>query len=179
MPCQRLPLPLPVQEEDEDGMRRRQPKFGEPGFRFHAAIPQVGPGRGRVEGGEAPTCMLHDTAQLPAPPGLPATLLICPQRLAHPPDMQLSPTLPYPAHPPIPYCYHYRSLQAAQLDYVKAPTGQYAMPEKKKVGSGKDKGGAAGEHKLTKKLKGMAAKGGRPGRAAVVSVEGRNVTIQH
>ena len=75
--------------------------------------------------------------------------------------------------------YRYPRLQAAQLDYVKAPTGQYAMPEKKKVGSGKDKGGAAGEHKLTKKLKGMAAKGGRPGRAAVVSVEGRNVTIQH
>ena len=30
-----------LQEEDQEGMRRRQPKFGEPGFRFHAAIPQV------------------------------------------------------------------------------------------------------------------------------------------
>lgn len=47
------------------------------------------------------------------------------------------------------------------------------MPEKKGPGGkGKD------EHKLSKKLKGMA-KGGRAGRAAVVSVEGRNVTVQH
>ncbi|EFN50726.1 hypothetical protein CHLNCDRAFT_142536 [Chlorella variabilis] len=88
--------------EDDEGMRRRQPKSGEPGFRYHAAIPQ-----------------------------------------------------------------------AASLDYVKAPSSQFAMPEKKGPGGkGKD------EHKLSKKLKGMA-KGGRAGRAAVVSVEGRNVTVQH
>ncbi|KAL4424116.1 hypothetical protein ABPG75_001417 [Micractinium tetrahymenae] len=89
-------------EEDEGG-RRREPKFGEPGFRFHASIPQ-----------------------------------------------------------------------AAALDYVKAPTSKFAMPEAAKGGK-KDK---ADEHKLSKKLKGMA-KGGRTGRAAVASVEGRNVTIQH
>ena len=47
------------------------------------------------------------------------------------------------------------------------------MPEKKGPGGkGKD------EHKLTKKLKGMT-KGTRTGRAAVVSVEGRNVMVQH
>ena len=62
--------------------------------------------------------------------------------------------------------------QAAALDYVKAPSSQYAMVEKK--AGGKDKGG---EHKLTKKLKGMAK--GKVARAAVVSVEGRNVTVRH
>lgn len=35
--------PSPLQEaEDEEG-RRREPKFGEPGFRFHASIPQARP----------------------------------------------------------------------------------------------------------------------------------------
>ncbi|KAL4853818.1 hypothetical protein ACK3TF_005298 [Chlorella vulgaris] len=88
--------------EDEEGMRRRQPKMGEPGFRYHAAIPQ-----------------------------------------------------------------------AAALDYVKAPSSQFAMPEKKGPGGkGRD------EHKLTKKLKGMS-KGNKTGRAAVVSVEGRQVTLRH
>ena len=38
-------------------------------------------------------------------------------------------------------------MQAAALDYVKAPTGRFAMPEAKK-------GGKKGEeHKLSKKLK--------------------------
>lgn len=47
------------------------------------------------------------------------------------------------------------------------------MPEKKGPGGkGRD------EHKLTKKLKGMS-KGNKTGRAAVVSVEGRQVTLRH
>jgi hypothetical protein len=29
------------QDEDQEGQRRRQPKPGEAGFRYHAAIPQV------------------------------------------------------------------------------------------------------------------------------------------
>lgn len=37
--------------------------------------------------------------------------------------------------------------QAAALDYVKAPSGKFAMPEAKKGGKKGD------EHKLTKKLK--------------------------
>lgn len=63
--------------------------------------------------------------------------------------------------------------QAAALDYVRAPASQYAMPEKKAGGKGgKD------EHRLSKKLATMA-KAGKAKRAAVASVEGRNVTIQH
>ncbi len=46
------------------------------------------------------------------------------------------------------------------------------MPEGKAAGKGKE------EHRLAKKLKGMA-KSRQAGRAAKVSVEGRNVTIQH
>lgn len=68
--------------------------------------------------------------------------------------------------------FHASIPQAAALDYVKAPSGKFAMPETKKGGKKGD------EHKLTKKLKGMS-KGARAGRAAVASVEGRNVTIQH
>ncbi|PRW61505.1 IWS1-like protein [Chlorella sorokiniana] len=68
--------------------------------------------------------------------------------------------------------FHASIPQAAALDYVKAPSGKFAMPEAKKGGKKGD------EHKLTKKLKGMT-KGARAGRAAVASVEGRNVTIQH
>lgn len=48
--------------------------------------------------------------------------------------------------------------QAAALDYVKAPSSRFAMPEAGKGGK-KDK---ADEHKLSKKLKTMA-KGGRAG----------------
>lgn len=70
--------------------------------------------------------------------------------------------------------FHASIPQAAALDYVKAPSSRFAMPEAGKGGK-KDK---ADEHKLSKKLKTMA-KGGRAGRAAVASVEGRNVTIQH
>ncbi|PSC74366.1 transcription elongation factor (TFIIS) family [Micractinium conductrix] len=70
--------------------------------------------------------------------------------------------------------YHAAIPQAAALDYVKAPTSQFGMPDSGKGGA-KDK---AAEHKLSKKLKTMS-KGGRAGRAAIASVEGRNVTIQH
>ncbi|KAL4438503.1 hypothetical protein ABPG77_000151 [Micractinium sp. CCAP 211/92] len=70
--------------------------------------------------------------------------------------------------------FHASIPQAAALDYVKAPSSRFAMPEAGKAGK-KDK---ADDHKLSKKLKTMA-KGGRSGRAAVASVEGRNVTIQH
>lgn len=103
--AQRGSQPDEEEDEEEGGMRRRGPKFGEPGFRYHAFIPQ-----------------------------------------------------------------------AAALDYVKAPTSNYAMPE---MGGGKGgKKDKDGDHKLAKKLKVMA-KGGRTGRAAIASVEGRNVTIQH
>ncbi len=74
------------------------------------------------------------------------------------------------AHP----CLNAHSYQAASLDYIKAPSSNLAMPEKKSGGSkGKD------EHKLTKKLNSMAKGARNTGRAAVVSVEGRNVTVQH
>lgn len=61
--------------------------------------------------------------------------------------------------------------QAAALDYVKAPSSSFAMPEKARGGGKKD------EHKLAKKLATMA-KAGKVKRAAVASIEGRDVTVQ-
>lgn len=40
-------------EEEEEGGGARQPKFGEPGFRYHAAIPQVCQGGAWLEQGWA------------------------------------------------------------------------------------------------------------------------------
>ncbi|KDD74031.1 hypothetical protein H632_c1636p1 [Helicosporidium sp. ATCC 50920] len=63
--------------------------------------------------------------------------------------------------------------QAATLDYVKQPAAKVSVGDNRSSGS-KDRS----EHKLSKKLKTMS-KGSQFGRAANVSVEGRNVTLQH
>lgn len=57
------------------------------------------------------------------------------------PGSCLHPLIAASSHPTI------RCAQAAALDYVKAPSGKFAMPEAKKGGKKGD------EHKLTKKLK--------------------------
>lgn len=69
------------------------------------------------------------------------------------------------------YRWHAAIPQAASLDYVKKPSSKVSgLPEKKAGGKGP-------EHKLTKKLRTMKKAPG--GQAATVSIEGRNVTIQH
>jgi transcription factor SPN1 len=70
------------------------------------------------------------------------------------------------------YRFHAAIPQAASLDFVKRPESKVVMVEKR---SGTKAG--AGEHKITKKLNAMGKK--KESRAANVSVEGRNVTIQH
>ncbi|KAL6784448.1 hypothetical protein ACKKBF_B01830 [Auxenochlorella protothecoides x Auxenochlorella symbiontica] len=63
--------------------------------------------------------------------------------------------------------------EAASLDYVKRPESMTVLPVGRNAGREKPS-----EHKLSKKLKVMGKKN-QFGRAANVSVEGRNVTIQH
>ncbi|KAG7668607.1 hypothetical protein Ndes2526B_g03772 [Nannochloris sp. 'desiccata'] len=69
------------------------------------------------------------------------------------------------------YRFHAAIPQAASLDFVKRPESKAVMVEKR---AGMK---AGGEHKISKKLNAMGKKGSS--RAANVSVEGRNVTIQH
>lgn len=66
--------------------------------------------------------------------------------------------------------FHAAIPEAAALDYVKRPESKVVMVEKRQ-------GIKGSEHKLTKKLKTMGKNAA--GRAANVSVEGRNVTLQH
>ena len=70
------------------------------------------------------------------------------------------------------YRFHASLPQAASLDYVKRPESKVIMVEKR---PGTKAG--AGEHKISKKLNAMGKKASS--RAANVSVEGRNVTLQH
>ena len=70
------------------------------------------------------------------------------------------------------YRFHASIPQAASLDYVKRPESKAVMVEKR---AGAKAG--AGEHKLTKKLNNLGKRA--TSRATNVSVEGRNVTLQH
>lgn len=86
-------------------------------------------------------------------------------------DMDLDVMIPLNQQPGQPgFRYHAAVPEAAALDYVKRPESKVKMVEKRA-------GGKAGEHKLTKKLKSMAKRS--TSQAANVSVEGRNVTLQH
>lgn len=149
--CKQAPC---LQDEDQEGQRRRQPKPGEAGFRYHATIPQV-------------------PASLGLPPGLwlkqSRRTVVSRPATGHPSKLgtTASPTSTHSTCPS-----PYVPLQPASLDYIKAPVSRFAVPEGKAAGKGKE------EHRLAKKLKGMA-KSKQAGRAAKVSVEGRNVTIQH
>lgn len=69
------------------------------------------------------------------------------------------------------YRHHAVIPQAASLDYVKRPESKAVMVEKRGTGKG------GGEHKITKRLKTLGKRANS--RAANVSVEGRNVTLQH
>lgn len=174
----------PPQEGEEEEGRRREPKFGEPGFRFHASIPQASclpplAGCGQPRSGwtshtergwssaalaamDAPCFTLAQhcpccwaccpggcrAAKGPGPAELPGPHLTLPPT-PPPPPTHHPPPIPHPTQPPA---------QAAALDYVKAPSSRFAMPEAGKAGK-KDK---ADDHKLSKKLKTMA-KGGRSG----------------
>lgn len=86
-------------------------------------------------------------------------------------DIELDGMVPLNQQPGQPgFRYHATVPEAAALDYVKRPNSKVKMVEKRT-------GGKVGEHKLTKKLKSMGKKS--MSQAANVSVEGRNVTLQH
>ena len=90
-----------------------------------------------------------------SPPRLACPTAASPRRPPPPPP---PPAVPYPFHP----CSSFPlAVQAAALDYVKAPTSQFGMPDSGKGGA-KDK---AAEHKLSKKLKVRMRRGKRRGSA--------------
>ena len=67
------------------------------------------------------------------------------------------------------YRLHATIPQAASLDYIRRPESKAVMVPKR--------GGKASEHKITKKLKTLGKR--ESSRAANVSVQGRDVTLQH